>query len=175
MSDASAEFNREPEFVSARMVRRFDDAPAAVWEVMTEPARLATWLARGRIEPALGGAVRLDFEGSGTVIDCRVSAFVPGRTLAFSWSQPGEPLRPVRWDLEPDGAGTRLTLTIKTPHGEDPGKACAGWDAHMAMLAAALSGAPIGFPFEVFKAAREAYKPRVAALQDEIGFRTPTR
>ena len=165
MSDApTAEFTRDDGFVSARMSRRFDDSPAVVWRTMTEPARLATWLTEGQIEPAFGGSVRLDFEGSGTVIDCRVSAFEPGRTLEFSWSQPGEPLRPVRWDIEADGAGARLTLTIKTPAGEDPGKACAGWDAHMAMLAAALAGAPIAFPFEVFKAAREAYKPLVAAL-----------
>jgi uncharacterized protein YndB with AHSA1/START domain len=163
MSEAP-EFSREETFVTARMTRRFDDAPAVVWRAMTEPARLATWLAAGRIEPALGGAVRLDFEGSGTVIDSRVSAFEPGRTLEFSWSQPGEPLRPVRWELDPDVSGARLTLTIKTPLGEDAGKACAGWDAHMAMLVAALAGAPIAFPFEVFKAAREAYKPLVAAL-----------
>jgi uncharacterized protein YndB with AHSA1/START domain len=165
MSDApTAEFTRADGFVSARMSRYFDDSPAVVWRNMTEPARLATWLAEGQIELALGGAVRLDFAGSGTVIDCRVSTFEPGRTLEFSWSQPGEPLRPVRWRIEPDGDGTRLTVTVKTPVGEDPGKACAGWDAHMAMLAASLAGAPIGFPFEVFKAAREAYKPLVAAL-----------
>ena len=165
MSDAPrTEFSREDEFVSARMTRRFGHAPEVVWLTMTDSAKLATWLAAGRIEPALGGAVRLDFEGSGTVIDCHVSAFESGRTLEFSWSHPGEPRRPVRWDLEADGAGTRLTLTVKTPYGEDPGKACAGWDAHMAMLAAALAGTPIGFPFEVFKAARETYKPLVGGL-----------
>jgi hypothetical protein len=32
------------------------------------------------------------------------------------------------------------------------------------MLEAALAGAPIGFPFETFKAAREAYKAKVVAL-----------
>ncbi|HLY79305.1 MAG TPA: hypothetical protein VKQ70_08020, partial [Caulobacteraceae bacterium] len=73
-------------------------------------------------------------------------------------------LRPVRWDLAADGAATTLAVTVKTPHGEDPGRACAGWEAHLAMLAAALAGAPISFPFEVFKAARESYRPKVAAL-----------
>jgi len=162
--DSLAELNRDGDFVVGRMTRRFGAAPAVVWGVMTGPARLAQWLAPGRIDPRVGGAVRLDFEGSGTVIASEVTAFEAGAVLEFSWSQPGEPARPVRWTLTPDGDGTRLTVTVKTPLGEDAGRACAGWEAHMAMLAAALAGAPIGFPFEVFKAARESYRPVVEAL-----------
>jgi uncharacterized protein YndB with AHSA1/START domain len=164
MSDNLADLTHGPDFIVGRMTRRFDEAPGQVWRTMTEPASLPLWLAVGRIELKLGGAVRLDFEGSGTVIDSEVLAFEAGAMLEFSWSQPGEPLRPVRWDLAADGGGSQLTITIKTPHGEDPGRACAGWEAHMAMLAAALAGAPIGFPFEVFKAAREGYRPKVEAL-----------
>lgn len=159
-----AELSRDEGFVTGRMTRRFEPGPGVVWRTMTERASLARWLAPGRIELKLGGAVRLEFEGSGTLIASEVLALETGEMLEFSWSQPGEPLRPVRWDLAPDGGGTRLTVTIKTPPDEDAGRACAGWDAHMAMLAAALAGAPIGFPFEVFKTAREAYKPVVAAF-----------
>jgi uncharacterized protein YndB with AHSA1/START domain len=164
MSDPFGELTRGPDFIVGRLTRRFEPAPGVVWRAMTEAESLPAWLAAGRIELRLGGAVRLDFEGSGTVIDSEVLALEDGVSLEFSWSQPGEPQRPVRWDLAADGAGTALTVAIKTPHGEDPGRACAGWEAHMAMLAAALDGAPIGFPFEIFKAAREAYKPKVEAL-----------
>jgi uncharacterized protein YndB with AHSA1/START domain len=164
MSDLFGELTRGPDFVVGRLTRRFEQAPSVLWRTMTDAATLPQWLAAGQIELTLGGAVRLDFEGSGTVIDSEVLALEDGALLEFSWSQPGEPLRPVRWDLTADGAGTVLRLTIKTPHGEDPGRACAGWEAHLAMLAAALAGAPIGFPFEVFKAAREGYKPKVEAL-----------
>jgi uncharacterized protein YndB with AHSA1/START domain len=164
MSDLFGELTRGPDYIVGRLTRRFDHASGLVWRMMTESESLPLWLAVGRIERKLGGAVRLEFEGSGTVIDSEVQALEDGVSLEFSWSQPGEPLRPVRWDLAADGAGTALTVTIKTPHGEDPGRACAGWEAHMAMLSAALAGAPIGFPFEVFKAAREGYKPKVEAL-----------
>jgi uncharacterized protein YndB with AHSA1/START domain len=164
MTDELADLTRGPDFIVGHMGRRFGQPPAAVWRTMAEPASLPLWLAPGRIEQKLGGAVRLDFEGSGTVIESELLAFEAGTMLEFSWSQPGEPLRPVRWDLAADGAGSRLTVTIKTPLSEDPGRACAGWEAHMAMLAAALAGAPIGFPFEVFKAAREGYRPKVEAL-----------
>jgi len=159
-----AELSRDDGFVTGRMTRRFEPGPGVVWRTMTERASLALWLAPGRIELKLGGSVRLEFEGSGTLIASEVLALEVGEMLEFSWSQPGEPPRPVRWDLSPDGGGTQLTVTIKTPLGEDPGRACAGWDAHMAMLTAALAGAPIGFPFEVFKAAREAYRSVVTAL-----------
>jgi uncharacterized protein YndB with AHSA1/START domain len=164
MSDELAELKRGPDFIVGRMMRRFEQAPDVVWRTMTDPQSLPLWLAAGQIEPKLGGAVRLDFEGSGTVIESEVLALKVGTLLEFSWSRPGEPLRPVRWDLTADGAGSKLMVTIKTPVAEDPGRACAGWEAHMAMLAAALGGAPIGFPFEVFKAAREGYRPKVDAL-----------
>jgi uncharacterized protein YndB with AHSA1/START domain len=164
MSDELAELTLGPDFIVGRMTRRFDRAPGVVWRTMTDAESLPLWLAAGRIELKLGGAVRLAFEGSGAVIESEVLALEDGTMLEFSWSQPGEPLRPVRWDLASEGAGCQLTVTIKTPRGEDPGRACAGWEAHMAMLAAALAGAPISFPFEVFKAAREGYKPKVAAL-----------
>jgi uncharacterized protein YndB with AHSA1/START domain len=151
--------HREPGYTVATLTRRLDAPAAAAWRRLVDDPAL--WLAPGRIEPWIGGRVRLDFEGSGAVIDSAVTAFEPGRLLAFSWSQPGEPERPVRLALAADGT---LTLAVATPDGEDAAKTCAGWEAHLTMLEAALADAPIGFPFEVFKAAREAYRPLVAAL-----------
>jgi uncharacterized protein YndB with AHSA1/START domain len=159
-----AELTRDGEFIAARMVRTLEHPPTMVWRALSEPAMLAQWLAPGAIERRLGGKVRLDFADSGTMIDSRVSAFEAGRLLEYSWSAPSEPLRPVRWELAASGEATALTLIVQTPPGEDPGRACAGWEAHLEMLAAALNGAPIRFPFESFRAAREAYRPKVAAL-----------
>ena len=157
-------FKREADCVAAVTTHRLDHPAEAVWRMIAEPARLAEWLAPGRIEPRVGGVVRLDFEGSGTVIESTVSAFEDGRVVAFSWSKPGEPERPVRIALSPDRETTQLTLTVSTPDGEDPARAAAGWAAHLAMLQAALDGDPIAFPFEIFKAVREVYSARVAAL-----------
>ena len=49
------------------------------------------------------------------------------------------------------------------PTGEDLAKACAGFDAHLDMLAAALEGVSIKFPFDVFVQARKAYAEQVTA------------
>jgi uncharacterized protein YndB with AHSA1/START domain len=146
----------------ARLVRTFDHPPQMVWGALTHSQRLVEWLAPGTIAQALGGAVKLDFVDSGIVIDSRVSAFVPGRLIEYSWSGPNEPLRPVRWEIEAAGCGTRLTLTLTLPASEDVARSCAGWEAHLEMLAAALEGVPIKFPFERFKASREAYKARMS-------------
>jgi uncharacterized protein YndB with AHSA1/START domain len=163
-NDNLAQLTRDETFVTARMTRAIEHPADVVWQALTEPGMLAQWLAPGRIELKLGGAARLDFADSGTVIDSQVIAFEPGRVLEYSWSSPGEPLRPVRWEIRPDDEGTALTLIQKTPVAEDPGRACAGWEAHLEMLQAALEGVPIKFPFESFKAARDAYRPKVAAL-----------
>jgi uncharacterized protein YndB with AHSA1/START domain len=159
-----ARLQRVDGYVEAQLTRFSWRRPDAIWQALTDPDWLAKWLAPGRIEPRRGGEVRLDFEDGRTVIASRVSDFEDGRLIEFSWSREGEPARPVRWRLEPSGVGARLTITVLTPQGEDAARACAGWEAHLEMLEAALEGAPIPFPLERFKAAREAYAPRLASL-----------
>lgn len=164
MSDAQlgpATFFREGPMVVATLRREIAADPQAVWTALTAPEQLPQWLAPGTIELRPGGAVRLDFGDSGVVVDSTVSAVEPGRLLEYSWSGPGEALRPVRWEIEAKECGTRLTLTLTLPASEDVARSCAGWEAHLEMLAAALEGVPIKFPFESFKAAREAYKAQL--------------
>lgn len=148
-------------YAEAVFVRTFDHTAEEVWAMLTDPAKLPSWLAPGTIELRRGGRARLDFIDSGQVIDSVVTAFEPGRVVEYSWSTPGEPLRPVRWAVEASGGGAQLTLTLSIPFSEDVARGCAGWEAHLDMLAAALEGVPIKFPFERFKAAREAYKARI--------------
>jgi hypothetical protein len=54
--------------------------------------------------------------------------------------------------------GTQLILTVRLPAGEDIAKACAGFDAHLEMLAAALEGVPIRFPVDHFLKTRRSYQ-----------------
>lgn len=158
LNEDRAVFSRRPGEVQGVMRRNLDHPPELVWAFLTDPARLPQWLAPGTIELREGGAVRLDFIDSGTVIESRVSAIEAMRVLEYSWSGPGEPLRPLRWELAPAAQGTRIILTVRAPEDEDAGRACAGWEAHLEMLASALGGVPIKFPFETFKSWREAYR-----------------
>ena len=157
-----AKFARLGEVIQAQLHLTLDNHVDEVWAALTEPERLPQWLAPGHIELRPGGAVRLDFADSGIVIDSAVTAMEPQRLLEYSWSGPGEPARPVRWALEPIGPVTDVTLTLTLPAEEDAGRSAAGWAAHLDMLAAALAGVPIKFPFELFKAARDQYRAELA-------------
>lgn len=165
MTDAPelAQIARAGGSIEARFARSLPHGREAVWAMLTAEANLPLWLAPGRIELREGGAAKINFADSGTIIDSKVSAYDSGRLIEYSWSAVGEPARPVRWELNDAGDGTRLSLIVRTPAGEDAARAAAGWEAHLDMLEAALEGVPIKFPFERFKAAREAYKAR---LQD---------
>jgi uncharacterized protein YndB with AHSA1/START domain len=141
---------------SIRLQRTIGHPPEAVWRMLTEAAELPRWLAPGDIEPVPGARARIDFVDSGTTIDSTVRVAEPPLRLEYAWSSPGEPERPLSWRLRPVEGGTLLTLTLQLPAGEDPAKACAGWDAHLEMLLAALEGVPIRFPVDHFLAVREA-------------------
>jgi uncharacterized protein YndB with AHSA1/START domain len=158
----TAKFNRDGDVVQARLSRVIDDSLDRVWAALTEPEELVRWLAPGEIELREGGSAKLNFTDSGITIDSKVTDIDPLCVLEYSWSGPGEPLRPVRWELRPQGDEVLLDLTLRMPASEDAGHACAGWDAHLEMLAAALAGVPIKFPFELFKAARDAYRSELA-------------
>jgi uncharacterized protein YndB with AHSA1/START domain len=148
--------------LEARLERLLAHDQTTVWAMLTE--RVAQWLAPGQIELVRGGRARLDFEDSGTVIDSAVTALEPPRLLEYSWSSGDEPERPVRWETEAVPEGTRLALTLRVPADEDVARACAGWEAHLQMLLAAIEGVPIKFPFERFKETREQYRLMVDRL-----------
>lgn len=131
---------------------------AEAWKLLTDPASFVQWLAPGTIELRQGGAVNIDFHDSGVTIASHVLEFEPERVLAYSWSSGKDPERPLRWQLDDDPAGVKLSLTVHTPANEDPGKACAGFEGHLEMFGAALEGVPIKFPFDVFLAARTEYR-----------------
>ena len=134
-----------------------DHERAAVWKMLTDSACLPLWLAPGTIDPCQGGRARISFEDSGVVIDSEVSEYDAPNALAYSWSSGNQPQRLLHWQLCSTAEGILLTLTVSIPTGEDPAKACAGFEAHLEMLAAALEGVSIKFPFELYVQARTAY------------------
>lgn len=135
---------------------------AAVWAAITEPGSLMHWLAPGQMDLRPGGAVKIDFHLSGTPIDSRITAFDPPWLIEYSWSSPGERERPLCWVLEEHGWSTRITLTLSLAETDDAAKICAGWAAHLEMLAAFLEGVPISFPLSQFK----AYRAHLGALEE---------
>jgi uncharacterized protein YndB with AHSA1/START domain len=142
----------------ARIERMLEHDQAAVWKMLTDSSLLPQWLAPGNLSLSKGGSAKLNFPESGTNVESVVTEVDPPRLIEYSWSSPGQPDRPLRWEATAVKGGTRLSLTLKIPDNEDIARTCAGWEAHLEMLAAAMEGVPIKFPFEYFKVAREAYR-----------------
>lgn len=150
--------SRVGDIFEARLERLFDHDRDAVWHMITQPDALMQWLAPGSIELRAGGAVHIDFADSGIVIESTVLELDPLKLLGYSWSSGNEPARPLRWELESIEEGTRMVLLLRLPVTEDVAKACAGFDAHLEMLAAALEGVPIHFPVNYYLERRDVYQ-----------------
>jgi len=124
------------------LVRELRHAPDKVWRALTDPAHLREWApfeADGNLGTP-GVAVRLATVAAATptVSETRVTRADAPRRLEYNWG--GQDLR---WELEPAGAGTRLTLW----HSIDRryiAMGAAGWHVCFDVLDRALGGAPIG-------------------------------
>lgn len=123
------------------LVRELRHPPAKVWEALTEPEHLREW-APFDSNRSLGavGTAQLTTVGTPSphVTETQVKRAEPPRLLEYSWG--GQDLR---WQLEPLGAGTRLTLW----HNIDRrfiSMGAAGWHLCIDVLDRALSGRPVG-------------------------------
>jgi uncharacterized protein YndB with AHSA1/START domain len=117
-----------------------------VWAAMTNPAQLAQWLAPGEFELTLGGRVYLTFTDGNGVVDGQVTAITPPRLLEFTWTDKGNDLGYVRWELTAEDGATRLVLTHTVPESarEFGLPALAGWHSLLEKLATLLDGQPFG-------------------------------
>jgi len=93
----------------------------------------------------LGGEVHLVFDDGDGVIDGVVTALEPPRLLEFTWTDHGQDLGVVRWELAAVEGGTQLVIIHTLAHAaRDFGlPALAGWHMMLRRLAALLNGQPV--------------------------------
>jgi uncharacterized protein YndB with AHSA1/START domain len=138
---AGAEVRKDADRWTLVLVRNLKHSPPKVWQALTDPAHLAEW-APFDADRNLGtaGPVKLSTVGAPKpqVSETQVKRADAPRLLEYSWG--GNDLR---WELEPQGAGTRLTLW----HNIDKGfisMGAAGWHICFDVLEQLLAGEPIG-------------------------------
>jgi uncharacterized protein YndB with AHSA1/START domain len=123
------------------LVRDLRHPPAMVWQALTDPAQLAEW-APFDADRNLGaaGPAKLSTVGTPTpmVSETNVTRAEAPHLLEYRWG--GNDLR---WELEPRGAGTRLTLWHNIDRGFISWGA-AGWHICFDVLDRLLAGDPIG-------------------------------
>jgi uncharacterized protein YndB with AHSA1/START domain len=128
---------------AVRFEWRFDVAQAEVWAAVTEPERVARWLApiSGVFEVA--GEVRVDF-GGGAAASVLIRECRPGRGLLLEWVFPDGLSTPLRLELRCDGDTTVLALDHSN-FPASPAEYAAAWQVNLDQLAAELAGrAPTG-------------------------------
>jgi uncharacterized protein YndB with AHSA1/START domain len=86
--------------------------PEKIWRALTQPHLIEEWLMKNDFRPVAGHRFTLrntPRPDVSIVIDCRVTAIEPNRTLSYTWDALGlESV--VTWTLTPTGTGTRLRM-----------------------------------------------------------------
>ena len=123
------------------LVRELRHPPKKVWEALTDPAQLREW-APFDADRSLGsvGTVKLSTVGAPTpiVTETRVTRADAPKLLEYKWGD-----NDMRWQLDPLGDGTRLTLW----HNIDRryiSMGAAGWHICFDVLDRLLAGDPLG-------------------------------
>jgi uncharacterized protein YndB with AHSA1/START domain len=138
---AGARVRKDGETWTLVLVRDLRHPPEMVWEALTDPAQLSEWAPFDADRSlASAGPVRLSTVGTPTpqVSESVVRRADAPRLLELTWG--GNDLR---WELEPLGGGTRLTLW----HNIDRrfiSWGAAGWHVCLDVMDRLLGGDPIG-------------------------------
>lgn len=128
-----------------------------VWEYLTKPDSLATWLAPGEFDPREGGQVELRFDvreapdraKAGTIIRGVVTRCEPPLALAYTWVDASSNRRPeenpvpdsvVTFELEARGENVLPVLTHRRLPATLAPSFGAGWHTHLSILQARLGG-----------------------------------
>jgi uncharacterized protein YndB with AHSA1/START domain len=137
----SAQVRKEGETWTLILVRELRHPPAMVWQALTDPAQLSEWAPFDADRTlAAVGPVKLSLVKTPKpqVFESAVKRAEAPRLLEYSWG--GNDLR---WELEPFGGGTRLTLW----HNIDRrfiSWGAAGWHICFDVLERLLAGEPVG-------------------------------
>jgi len=139
---AGAEAREDGDRWTLAIVRDLRHPPAEVWRALTDPEQLRAWAPfdSDRDLGAAGTTARLTTVGAPAphVTETRVKRAEAPRALEYTWGG-----FDMRWELEPQGGGTRLTLwtSIARPY---VAMGAAGWHICLDVLDRLLAGRPLG-------------------------------
>jgi uncharacterized protein YndB with AHSA1/START domain len=138
---AGAEVRMDGEKWALILVRELRHPPAKVWQALTDPTQLREWAPFDADRNlASVGPVSLWTVGTPTPVisETQVTRAEAPKVLEYQWGG-----NAIRWQLEPLGSGTRLTLWHNIDRGFISWGA-AGWQICFDVLEQLLAGEPIG-------------------------------
>ena len=139
---AGAHVQKDGDAWTLVLVRELRHPPEKVWQALTDPAQLREW-APFDADKSLGTAgqtVKLTTVGAPAphAIETRIARADAPKLLEYNWGGGN-----VRWELEPAGRGTRLTLWANIDR-RYISMGAAGWHICLDVLDHLLGGTPIG-------------------------------
>jgi uncharacterized protein YndB with AHSA1/START domain len=139
---SGARVDKEGDKWTLVVVRELRHSPASVWQALTAPEQLREWApfeADGSLATA-GNTVKLSTVGAPKpmVSETIVARAEAPKVLEFRWGA-----NDLRWQLEPSGGGTRLTLWTNLDRRWIP-MGAAGWHICFDVLELLLGGHPLG-------------------------------
>jgi len=149
-----------------RFRRRLAHPPEKVWRALVEPEHLAAWFPQRVVgERAAGARLRFEHDQSGTdAFDGEMLRFEPPRLLEFTWGPDV-----LRFELEPDGDHTVLTLFDTFDAEGKAARDAAGWHECLDRLAAHVDGRPLGAWGAPWPELNDAYVARFGPEAATIG------
>jgi uncharacterized protein YndB with AHSA1/START domain len=126
---------------AVRMEDRFDTTVEDLWSALTDPGRLAHWIAEVDGDLRLGGEFTAKFT-SGWEGPCRVDICEPPRRLLVTMRPGHDESTVIEAELFATGGRTRLVVEERGLPVDQVALHGAGWQAHIEDLAAHLAGRP---------------------------------
>ena len=148
--------------------RRIARPVEKVWAALTIPERIADWFTEAELDLRVGGHYRLSFAWENYAISGVIIELEPLRRLTHTWPDKEHPDSVVRYELEPDGEGCRLTLT-QTALGRTHFDVLPGWHTFLEALPGAADGVRTPWSPERDRATAERYRHIVDALPEPTG------
>lgn len=126
-----------------RFERRLAHPPEKVWRAITEPHRLSQWypFTATELDLRVGGAVRF-CDDEGTELQAEITEVVPSQVFAFQEYDEQTGTHGLRFELEPDGDGCRLTFTHTFADATWAAQTETGWVRCLDALEHALEESP---------------------------------
>src|SRR5437016_14050920 len=116
--------------------RRLAHPREKVWRAVTEPEHLAAWFPQEIVGERRAGAPLRFVASSGDAFEGEMVVFDPPSVMELRWG-----VDQLRIELEPDGAGTSLTLIDTFTELGKAARDAAGWHECLDRLVAELEGA----------------------------------
>ncbi len=156
MEDGMGSVTKDGDRAMVRFERWLDASIDDVWEALTTPEGLESWLAPAAVDLRKGGMMDIDF-GEDGLAGGTIRALDPPTLVEYDWKFPGEPDSVIRFELRAEGGRTRLVLEHRRLPVDQAVGYGAGWHAHLDRLEARLADVEPGEWMDRFQELLPAY------------------